>query len=587
MKFPKMRSFLQYFLRYVSVIGLLCLFFPVIAKADDWQIGILAQRGTTHTYAKWQPWVDWLNQQLNPEHHFVLVMLDLDDLKQEKAKDLDFIITNQSQFFYLNDTPVRWLVTLNSPRQQHNTIGRIGSAIIVRADSQYRTLQDLKGKKIAAVGNDAFGGFLLGYHEFVQHNLSEKHDLHFQFTGFPVDNTLFWLKEKKVDAAITPVCLLEDLVIEGVLKQQDFRLLLDKPNTIGCWASTDLLPNWSLAAMPKVPHSLATTLVTLLLNHSPAELPQWTPPLSTLQADYILRELYRHPQQNLWADVKYWLIQYQGWIIAIISFILLNYLWVSWQIHRKSKALEQVYQDLHFYQKQLAQADRLSILGEMTAGIAHEINQPLSAISMYSAGLKHQLSQSGYASQVTNKILDVLDKIIHQVDRSVKIVQNLRHWAKAKNANDKERILLHTTLQRTIYFVQQQNKQAKIQLNCDIQLQIYVCTTMLEQVVCNCLLNALQANADQIAINVQPIHTDKIQIEIVDNGSGFTQQQLDFPFVPFQSTKPDGLGLGLVICQRLIQSQGGDIQLSNLPQGSGARVNLLLPKGNYANSFSG
>ncbi|EGP06007.1 TtrS, partial [Pasteurella multocida subsp. gallicida str. Anand1_poultry] len=71
----------------------------------------------------------------------------------------------------------------------------------------------------------------------------------------PVDNTLLLLQERKVDAAIVPVCILEELVNEGVVKKEDFRLLAGKENVLGCLASTELLPNWSLAALSQVPDS--------------------------------------------------------------------------------------------------------------------------------------------------------------------------------------------------------------------------------------------------------------------------------------------------------------------------------------------
>lgn len=77
----------------------------------------------------------------------------------------------------------------------------------------------------------------------------------------------------------------------------------------------------------------------------------------------------------------------------VLLLLVLNYLWISFQIHRKSKALQQAYREMRHYEQQLVQADRLSILGEMSTGIAHEINQPLSAIRMYVEGVKYHLAQ--------------------------------------------------------------------------------------------------------------------------------------------------------------------------------------------------
>lgn len=562
---------------------LLFAFIPTLATAQAWRVGILAQRGVTHTYKTWQPWIDWLNQEFENKEHFSLVTLDLNDLIKDQAQNIDFILTNQAQFFYINNETVRWLVTLKSPRQNlKDNSGRVGSAIFVRQDSPYYQLKDLKHKQLSAVGEQAFGGFLLGYHQLYQQGLIENKDFHLKFTGFPVDNTLLWLQEKKVDAAIVPVCIFEELVKEGAVKAENFRLLAPKSNQLGCLASTELLPNWSLAAMPQVPSELASQLVTNLLNKIPPNLPQWTPPYSTTQADTILRKLYKHPKQNLWETTKYWLIQYKGWIIAIILLLLFNYLWISLQIHRKSKALQQAYQEMRKYEQQLIQADRLSILGEMSTGIAHEINQPLSAIRMYAEGIKYQLHQENSIQ----KSIEILDKILQQVDKSAEIIRNLMDWAKGKKNEDTELIQLKTLLQRSIQFISLQHS-CKIECNCNEQLHIYIKPTLLEQIICNCLLNSVQAKANHIIVNVKQQNA-AINIHILDNGTGFQALELKFPFVPFRTSKINGLGLGLVLCQRLIRTINGEISLHNRKEELGAEVILTLPikEKENVNSFS-
>lgn len=552
---------------------LLCVLLPSMVFAQEWRIGVLAQRGVSHAHITWQPWIDWLNQQL-PEQHFSLVTLDLNDLEQDQAQGVDFILTNQAQFFYLNHNSVRWLVTLISPRQiQQKTRGRIGSAIFVRQDSDFHQLSDLKSHRISAVGKNAFGGFLLGYNEFYQQGLIENKDFKLLFTGFPVDNTLLLLQEKKVDGAIVPVCIFEELVKEGSIKAENFRLLNGKDNQLGCLASTELLPNWSLAAMPQVPEQLAAKLVRLLLSEIPPHLPQWTPPYSTSQADSLLRQLHKHPQQNLWDNLRYWFYQYQAWIISIVLLLVINYLWISIQIHRKSKALQTAYAEMRQYEQQLIQADRLSILGEMSAGIAHEINQPLSAIRMYVEGVKYlpQLQQD-------KQSIEVLDKILNQVDKAADIIRNLMDWVRGKNNENTECIELKKFLQRTIHFMTlQHHSMSKMRLSCPEKLKIKIQPTLLEQILCNCLLNASQAQSSEIHIVVNPSHR-QINIHILDNGTGFSDTELRFPFVPFRSRKAQGLGLGLVLCQRLIRTIGGEIQLQNRKDKQGAEVILTLVK---------
>lgn len=259
--------------------------------------------------------------------------------------------------------------------------------------------------------------------------------------------------------------------------------------------------------------------------------------------------------------------------MAGLLFILLNYLWITYQVHRKSKALTQAHHEMRLYERQLMKADRLSILGEMSAGIAHEINQPLTAIGMYSEGLKHQLKQRSDAK----KELEILDKIQTQVDRSRQIMRNLTGWVKGKEDEEIQLLELKPHLEKAIDFVNKHyGAQAKIRLICRQKWQVKIKKTMLEQVICNCLLNALQAQADKIVVNVAERQA-QIQITLIDNGIGFSDAELEFPFVPFRSRKKEGLGLGLTLCQRLMHSMSGDIHFHNRQDKKGAVVVLELP----------
>lgn len=544
---------------------LFILFFSHIAWAETHQIGILAQRGEAYTRTHWQPWVDWLNRQF-PNERFELVPLGLGEAN-ERA-ELDFLLTNQAQFFYLSRQNVRWLATLSSPFAENGEQRAIGSSIWVRADSPYQRLADLKGKTLSAVDNDAFGGFLLGYYEFHRQGMRQNRDFDVRFSGFPVDNTLFLLAEKQVEAAIAPVCLMEELAKEGKIKRSDFRLILQNPQAQGCEASTELLPNWSLGAMPNVPNALAAQISTALLASQSPYLPRWTPPFSSFQADLILRELYRHPQQkSLWATVQDWILLNKFGLLAVAGFILLNLAGLRYQVYRKSKALRAAHREMQQYQQELARADRLSLLGEMTTGFAHELKQPLSAIRMYAEGLKSQNSDP-YQQRI-------LDKLIAQVDRAVKTMQSIRDWVQNRPSGEPQAVILNQLIANVIEFVTVENRQnAQISLIADRTFRLNLHATVLEQVLTNCLLNALQAGASEISVRLQAVENG-LEIAIEDNGGGFSPAQLEFPFVPFRTDKPHGLGLGLVLCQRLMKSIDGDIALSNGEKG--ARVALRIP----------
>lgn len=556
---------------------------PSLGLAQQWKIGILAQRGSIHTHLRWQPWINWLNQHFSPNHQFVLVTLGLDDLEKSQAQGIDFILANQAQFLYLNKTDVRWLASLKSLSLYTNaSLNQIGSAIFVRQDSPYYQLTDLKYQTVSAVSPKALGGFLLGYNEFYKQDISES-EIKLSFTGFPVEAPLLLLHENKTNAAIVPSCILEELVQEKILNIKDFRLLSPKPNNAGCQTSTQLVPNWSLAALPQVPADIASQLITLLLSNTPDHLPQWTAPYSTSQTDALLYQLHKHPMQDFWQNIKFWFQQYQHWIIGITLLLSGNFLWINLQIHRKSKALHQAHQAIRKYEQQLIQADRLSLLGEMNMGIAHEMNQPLTAIQMYAEGIKYQLQQTD-----TDAVTKNLNKILGQVERCANIIHNLMAWGKNKSNEKLEEVQLKALLERSIQFISLSHSPLhRIVLICPENITLHIPPTLLEQVICNCLLNAIQAESSEIYIEVIQ-NTAHLNITINDNGIGFSENDLTFPFVPFRTSKPDGLGLGLVLCQRLIRSLNGEIRLTNRENQQGARIILTLPysREKYKNEYT-
>lgn len=534
-------------------------------SAETWRIGILSQRGDSYTRTYWQPWVNWLNNQFIDES-FEIVPLRLGEANHHS--DLDFLLTNQSQFFYLNNQNVRWLATLTSPYATNSEYGSVGSAIWVNADSSYRRLSDLKKKKLSAVDNDAFGGFLIGLYQFHQAGMRQNRDFSVHFTGFPVDNTIHLLAQRKVDAAIAPVCLLEELEKEGKLVRSDYRLLSPKNSHLPCGSSSELLPNWTLAAMENVPNTLAVQLTNYLLNSQPEHLPSWTPPFSSFKADLILRQLYRHPQQkSLWRTVQDWILLNKFGLLAVVAFILFNLAVLRYQIYRKSKELNLAHREMQQYQQELIQADRLALLGEMSTGFAHELKQPLSAIRMYAEGLKSQ-------NKDTYQRL-ILDKLIMQFDRSTKTMQAIRDWVQNRPSCEPQLVILNELIGRVIEFISVENREnAQIQLLSEQRYTLKLNTTVLEQVLTNCLLNALQAGSSRVEVRLQAVENE-LKITIEDNGGGFSQTQLDFPFIPFRTDKPQGLGLGLVLCQRLMQSLNGRIELANGK--SGAKIILTLP----------
>ncbi|HGK4601333.1 TPA: tetrathionate respiration histidine kinase TtrS [Yersinia enterocolitica] len=536
--------------------------------AHDWTIGVLALRGDAQAQAHWQPLVDNLNQQL-PEQHFQLLPLDLHAMKNAVAQNrIDFLLTNPAQYVQIDSHfPLRWLVSLRSSHEPDGTSRNvIGSVILVRADSDIHSPLGLTGKRVGAVSPEAFGGYLLGYKALRDAGLQPEQDFKLNFSGFPVDALIYLLRDRAISAAIVPTCLLEDMQAEGLVHARDFRPLLAKQATIPCLTSTELYPNWSFAALSHVPDQLADNVTRILLNPTDSKTPQWGAPSSTSQVETLLRSVNQHPQQPyFWQQILDWAQQHRLLIAAIALILLLlgaNHIWVAFLVRRRSRQLEQLHQQLRIKEGALEQAQRLSILGEMASGFAHELNQPLSAIQHYADGCAIRLQRE----QADHPLLPILGQISQQAQRGADTIANLRLWAGKSPTSDRATISqpLPELLLHLWQLLGAEQHQPPCQLHTDIdpQIALHLPPTLLDQVLCNLITNSLQAGACQLWFSAHQ-QANAVTLTLQDDAGGLTSEQLSQPFAPFRSSKSEGLGLGLVICQRLINSQGGTLTLHN------------------------
>ncbi|WP_145517545.1 tetrathionate respiration histidine kinase TtrS [Yersinia mollaretii] len=574
------------YFRVLTAMLYLCL---SAAHADEWTIGVLALRGDAQAQAHWQPLADRLNQQL-PDHHFQLLPLDLNAMKHAVAQNrVDFLLTNPAQYVQIDSRyPLRWLVSLRSSHEPDSTSRNvIGSVILVRADSDISRPQNLIGKRVGAVSPEAFGGYLLGYKALRDTGLQPEQDFQLHFSGFPVDALIYLLRDRAIAAAIVPTCLLEDMQAEGLIHAADFRPLLAKQTAIPCLTSTELYPNWSFAALTQVPDKLADNVTRILLSPDSRHPPQWGAAASTSQVESLLRSVNQHPQQpQIWQQMVDWAQQHRLLIAAIMLILLLlgaNHIWVAFLVRRRSRQLEQLHQELRSRESALEQAQRLSILGEMASGFAHELNQPLSAIQHYAEGCAIRLQRE----QSDHPLLPILGQISHQAQRGADTIANLRLWVGKQPASHSAEhhsqlnppldVLLNHIWQ--LLGADQHQPPCQLQRDIDSTLTLHLPPTLLDQVLCNLITNSLQAGAGQLWFRAAQ-HNGVATLIWQDDAGGLTAEQLSQPFAPFRSTKSDGLGLGLVICQRLIRSQSGDLTLRNQLAANGKmglQVTLTLP----------
>ena len=240
------------------------------AQQKTARIGVLAYRGVEASKSYWQSLADYLTASV-PDWKFELVPMNLVSApRQVEGKLVDFVITNPGHFV---DLAERFGLSALATREKldertNNRLLEFGAVIFVRKDSRIRGLADLKGRSIAAVSKDAFGGFQIAWRELQDHGIDIFEDVSsIRYMGFPMDALPSAVVNSAVDAGIVRTGLLESLEMEGRFKLADIRVLnsnmqLDYPYRI----SSRLYPEWPFATLPSVPKALRETVLLHLLK---------------------------------------------------------------------------------------------------------------------------------------------------------------------------------------------------------------------------------------------------------------------------------------------------------------------------------
>jgi two-component system C4-dicarboxylate transport sensor histidine kinase DctB len=230
-------------------------------------------------------------------------------------------------------------------------------------------------------------------------------------------------------------------------------------------------------------------------------------------------------------------------------------------------------------QNELVQAGKLAALGQMSAALAHEINQPLAAIRTFMASAKVFARRGDLSHVVSN-----LDLITDLAERMARITGHLKTFARKSEPGHPEPVKVDRAIDGTLFLLESQIKAAGVVVDKTVEPDLWVLghAVQLEQVILNLVRNALDAVGDQehgrIAITAQASESH-VQIKVADNGPGIPANQIDQIFDPFFTTKAlgKGLGLGLSISYGIVQDFGGHIQARNLP-GGGAELTVELPR---------
>jgi two-component system NtrC family sensor kinase len=240
--------------------------------------------------------------------------------------------------------------------------------------------------------------------------------------------------------------------------------------------------------------------------------------------------------------------------------------------------LTESHQKLKDSQQQLIQAEKLTSLGQLAASIAHEVNNPLSGVLVYTQLISKKLRGGGIDNNVA---LDYLNKMESELTRSTKLVQNLLDFARQSSPKFQQ-TNLNTVVNRAYdlasHTAELQNVEVIKELFPSLP-EITADADQLQQVFMNLILNAIQAMPQGGRLILRSsVDNNRVKIEVKDTGRGISPENMNKLFTPFFTTKPEvkGVGLGLAIAYGIIQRHKGKIEVQS-KVGEGATFTVYLP----------
>ncbi len=222
------------------------------------------------------------------------------------------------------------------------------------------------------------------------------------------------------------------------------------------------------------------------------------------------------------------------------------------------------------HHEDLRKAEHLATIGELAAGLAHEIKNPLT-------GIKGAIEVIFEEERGKNR--EILSEILNQINRTSDVIQNFLSYARPK-----EPVFTMTSIQKiiedsiTISKYYALGKNIEIESICPSNIKnLFLDPDQIQEVLVNLLINSIDSieSKGKIEIRACP-REDGLEIRVRDNGRGIKEEILPFIFKPFFTTKPKGSGLGLSISKRLIENHKGNITIDS-KEGSGAIVRVFLP----------
>ena len=498
--------------------------------------------------------------------------------------EVDVFLSSAGFYRRLADEGVKSLVSavsLSYPDPNHGD----GTAIVTAADrTDIETLKDVKGGVLATSTPTAFTGLLVPYGEMMKQGF--KVDGFFSETLYLGDDDAMetapgHLLDGTADVAFLRLCFLEEWLERHPEHAGKFKVInrKDGPGEV-CARSTALYPTWTVATTkvtdPRVSRSVTQALLALKPTGSNGI--YWGVATDYSSVDKLFRDTRTGPYAylNTWS-LKRFIAEYWHWLMlatVLVAGLILHSVRVTQLVHKRTAALRRSLAELQVLKEEaqgaaqrIERLERAGVVAQLSVIFAHEMRQPLGAISLYSLGLRRML---GNGSTDTARMTDVIDRLDRQTERANEIIARVRSYAKAEQPT-RVLVSLREQVDRAAADLKTTGRyRTALRVVVTDEPVVTADPLEMELVALNLMKNALEASdaaggAGEVVVTLSE-EDERAIITVADDGGG-TRETVERLNRGLGSTKAEGLGLGLSIVRGILEAYGGRLAFSARRQG--------------------